>query len=78
MITIYETKYLPATDHAGTRIRVTNKRTGKSRIQHWDYSINGGIDQHEYAVREASTDMLGLVQMAGETKHGYLFTAVSA
>ena len=78
MITIYETRYYGPTDNNGSRIRVTNKRTGKSRIHHWDYSVNAGIDQHEHAVRECSADMLGLVQVAGETKMGYLFTAVTA
>jgi hypothetical protein len=74
MITIYETKYLPATDNAGTRIRVTNKRTGKSRIHHWDYSVNGGPDQHEHAVRECSAFIFTTVALGGETKDGYLFT----
>ena len=73
MITIYETKYLPATDNAGTRIRVTNKRTGKSRIHHWDYSVNGGTDQHAHAVRECAVANFASVTYAGDTKMGYLF-----
>jgi hypothetical protein len=75
MITIYETKYLPATDNAGTRIKVTNKRTGKSRIHHWDYSVNAGTEQHEHAVRECSVASFATVALGGETKDGYLFVA---
>jgi hypothetical protein len=75
VITIYETKYLGPTDNRGARIKVTNKRTGKSRVHHWDYSVNAGISQHEHAVRECAVATFESVAYGGETKHGYLFTA---
>lgn len=74
-ITIFETRYHGPTDNNGSRIRVTNTLTGKSRVHQWNYAVNGGTDQHEHAVRECSADPLGFVQLAGETKHGYLFAA---
>ena len=75
MITVYETRYYGPTDNNGSRIRVTNKRTGKSRIHHWDYSVNGGIDQHEDAVQACSAHPLD-IHYGGETKQGYLFVGV--
>jgi hypothetical protein len=77
MITIYETAYYGPTDNNGSRIRVTNKRTGKSRWHHWDYSINGGPDQHEHAVRECAIPNFTRVEVAGETKHGWLFVTTT-
>jgi hypothetical protein len=74
MITIYETRYYGPTDNNGSRIRVTNKRTGKSRWHHWDHSVNAGPDQHEHAVRQhrGMADEIP-VRYGGETKLGYLF-----
>lgn len=72
MLTTYETKYLFPTDHQGARIKVTNTRTGKSRIHRWDYSVNGGPDQHEHAVRERAEGAV-TVTLSGETKLGWLF-----
>ena len=77
MMTIYETRYYGPTDNRGSRIKVTNTRTGKSRWHHWDYAVNWGIDQHEHAVRECSVPNFTRVVMAGETRHGYLFAAVT-
>ena len=73
MITIFETKYYGPTDHAGPRIKVKNTRTGKSRWHTWDYSVNGGTDQHEHAVRESAAVIFHTVEYGGETKDGYLF-----
>ena len=77
MITIFETRYYGPTDNAGPRIKVTNTRTGKSRWHHWDYSVNGGTDQHEHAVRECSAATFQSVAYGGETKEGYLFATAT-
>jgi hypothetical protein len=73
MITVYETKYYGPTDHNGSRIKVTNTRTGKSRWHHWDHAVNAGPDQHEHAVRECAVATFASVTYGGETKQGYLF-----
>jgi hypothetical protein len=75
MITIYETTYYGPTDNRGSRIKVTNTRTGKSRWHDWDYAVDPGIHQHEYAVRECSVAEFHTVKLGGETKLGYLFVA---
>lgn len=72
MLTIYETKYYGPTDNRGSRIRITNKRTGKSRTHHWDYAVNAGRDQHEHAVWRCAEGVF-TVTYGGETKDGYLF-----
>ena len=73
MITTYSTKYQGATDSHGTRIRVTNTRTGKHRFHSWDYSVNGGQTQHLLAVEEC-TIRFGDLEISGETAHGYYVT----
>lgn len=73
MLTIFETRYYGPTDNRGSRIKVTNTRTGQSRWHHWDYSVNAGRDQHEHAVRECSVASFVTVEYGGETKQGYLF-----
>ncbi len=73
MITIYETAFHGPTNHRGTRIKVTNTRTGKSKWHHWDYAVNHGIDQHEEAVRRCALFRGKLVELGGQTKRGWLF-----
>lgn len=77
MITIFETRYHGPTDYNGSRIRVTNTRTGRSRVHQWDYAVNGGTEQHEHAVQECSAEILRVIRYGGETKHGYLFVGIS-
>ena len=77
MITIYETKYYGPSYHAGPRIKVKNTRTGKSRWHYWDYSVNGGPDQHAHAVRECAALIFHKVEYGGETKHGYIFVTTT-
>jgi hypothetical protein len=76
MITIYSTARTSATDTAGTKIKVRNLRTGKSRLVPWDYSVNDGLDQHEHAVWQSAAGAVS-VTMGGETTHGYLFAVES-
>lgn len=76
MLTIYETTYYGPTEHAGQRIKVTNRRTGLSRWHHWDYSVNGGIDQHIHAVQCCATQFYK-IELGGETKRGWLFITTS-
>jgi hypothetical protein len=76
MITTYKTAYYGPTDNRGSRIRVTNLRTGKHRWHHWDYAVNWGRDQHEHAVREC-TIASGRLEMTGEDKTGYYFTLIT-
>ena len=73
MITVYETAYYGPTDHRGQRIKVTNKRTGNSRWHHWDYAVGWGQTQHEWAVRQCALGDIKDIQIAGETKKGWLF-----
>lgn len=77
MITIYETAYYGPTDHRGSRIKVTNKRTGKSRWHHWEYAVGGGITQHEWAVRECAVPDFTRVEIGGETERGWLFVTTT-
>ena len=80
MITIYETAFFGPTDNRGQRIKVTNKRTGKSRWHHWDYSVNWGLDQHKQAVWQCADGIIGgrsTVQIGGETKRGYLIVVAN-
>jgi hypothetical protein len=72
MITIFETKYYGPTDNNGSRIKVTNKRTNKSRWHHWDYAVNAGLDQHEHAVWQSAAVAVS-VTLGGITDKGYLF-----
>jgi hypothetical protein len=76
VITIYETEYCGPTDH-GTRIKVTNKRTGKYRWHHWDWAHGGGHRQHEHAVRECAATIFERVEYGGETKAGYLWVTTT-
>jgi len=73
MITTYSTTYQSATDSHGSRIRVTNTRTGKVNYHKWDYSVNGGETQHLLAVEEC-TIQAGDLEISGETAHGYYVT----
>lgn len=74
MITVYETRYYPPSDNAGAKIKVTNTRTRESRLQTWDWAVNGGHDQHMHAVHQATALPMHVVY-GGETKHGYLWVA---
>lgn len=74
MITIYETAYYGPTDNRGSRIKVTNKWTGESRWHCWDYAVNGGYYQHQFAVQRWAKGNLKTVHLGGETKRGYLFS----
>jgi hypothetical protein len=74
MITIYETRYYGATDNYGARIRVKNLRTGDVKSWHWDYSLNGGHDQHQQAVRDCAAGEVLSVEYGGETRHSYYWT----
>lgn len=76
MLTIYETAYYGPTDNRGQRIKVTNRRTGESRWHSWDYAINGGPDQHHYAV-SCCAKQFYKIELAGETKRGWLFITTS-
>lgn len=76
MLTIYETTFYGPTDHRGQRIKVTNRRTGQSRWHAWDYAVNHGIDQHTHAVQCCATQFYK-IELAGETKHGWLFITTS-
>lgn len=73
MITVYETAFYGPTDYRGSRIKVKNTRTGKSRWHHWDYTVNSGLEQHEHAVWQSSARILESVEYGGETPRGYLF-----
>jgi hypothetical protein len=73
MITIYETRFIGATDHKGSRIKVTNTRTTASRQVPWEWSINGGHDQHQHAVRQCAAGDILSVEYGGETRLGYLW-----
>jgi hypothetical protein len=73
MITVYETAYYGPTENRGSRIKVTNRWTGKSKWHYWDYSVNDGIYQHQFAVRECARGDLKNVHVAGDTKRGWLF-----
>jgi len=75
MPTIYETAYYGPTDNHGPRIRVTNTKTGKKNWHRWDYSVNGGHDQHKHAIRECTVAHWESIQYGGDTKRGYLFAA---
>lgn len=75
MVTVYETTYYGPTDNRGSRIKVTNTRTGKSRWHHWDYAVTWGHYQHEHAVRECAVDDFVSIEYGGNTKRGYLFVA---
>ena len=77
MITVYSTAYYGPTDNSGSRIKVTNTRTGNSRWHHWNYAVDGGLDQHEHAVRECSVASFRAVRYGGETDKGYLLVATT-
>lgn len=72
MLTIYSTARTAATQTRGTKIKVRNLRTGKSRLVPWDYAVNDGLDQHENAVWQCAAGAVS-VRMGGDTKHGWLF-----
>ena len=75
MLTIYSTARTAATQTRGTKIKVRNLRTGKSRLVPWDYSVNDGLEQHEHAVWQCAhgIGVGATVKVGGETKHGWLF-----
>ena len=75
MLTIYSTARTAATQTRGTKIKVRNLWTGKSRLVPWDYSVNDGLEQHEHAVRQCAygITMGATIKVGGNTKHGWLF-----
>lgn len=66
-----ETRYLAPTNYKGARIRLVSPDTRKVFDEvAFDYALGGGVEQHRHAVARACS---GLVQVAFDTKRGYVF-----
>ncbi len=69
----FETSFLPPTDHKGSRIRVRNVTTRKSRILPWDYELDAD-ENHAEACKTVLADDRAIATRTALHSGGFLFT----
>jgi len=68
-------KYLSATNHKGTRFRITDTRhKGNSKIYSWNYKYNGLLDQATKILNDKGINVDGYSEPWTEMDKVYIFS----
>jgi hypothetical protein len=69
----FRTAYAKPTETRGSKIKVLNLDTGKSKLVPFDHEYGGGMAQHTHAVHQAADGVIVRIERCGEWDKGYYY-----
>ena len=64
MIVVYKTRYIPATDTTGSKLRVTRINTGKAHTMPYDFTTNNPF---KHAIHQAFGEDTAKIEFINDT-----------
>ena len=69
----FRTAYSKPTETGGSKIKVLNLDTGKSKLVPFDHEYGGGMAQHTHAVHQAVAGSIVRIERCGQWDKGYYY-----